>query len=215
MGVIAGSPKKDAEGTAIMYAHDRGTVAAGKWLILSSLALLVIFVVGGMANLLPDQGAAELKVVQAGRYEDYFEKPEEAQTPYDLPWITVEVPVQPDQFGGRIPQQFTMLAQSPDGWEPARAQLFRVTPDRWKERILYYPVVDAGKSPAEVEVNVPISDESYMLELYIQPVRNDRAAFNDLEGAKRQAKLESLKTNRDTIIDAIKKTGAVRVALKP
>ena len=36
---------------------------------------------------------------------------------------------------------------------------------------LYYPVVDAGKSPAEVEVNVPISDESYMLELYIQPAQ--------------------------------------------
>jgi hypothetical protein len=213
MGTIVGTAKKSTEG-AVMYAHERGTVTVGKWLMTCSLLLLLLFVTLGWARILPGVGAAELKVVHAGKYEDYFEKPKETTSPNGLPWITVDIPIRPDQFGGQIPTSVTILAESVKGWEPLRSQLFRITPDRWKDRILNYPIVDAGKTPAEIEVNVPVPDYNYVLELYLQPEGIDLQSLNKMEPADKAAKLSELELARDAAIETIKSTSAVRVSIK-
>jgi hypothetical protein len=215
MGTIVGTPKKKTTEGPVMYAHERGTVTLGKWLMVCSALLLSLFVTLGWARMLPGVGAAELKVVHAGKYEDYFSKPKETKSPDGLlPWITVDIPIRPDQFGGHIPTSFTVLVQSVDGWEPQRAQLFRITPDRWKERILNYPIVDAGKTPAEVEVNAPVPDYNYVLELYLKPEKVDLAAVNKMTPADMTAKLSELETARGKAIDAITSQSAIRVSIK-
>jgi hypothetical protein len=206
MGVIVGSPKT-AEGTA-MYAHDRGTVAVGKWFIGCSLLLLILFVGLGSANMLPGQGAEAIKVVHAEAFDE---------SPDKLPWLKLEIPVRPDQFGGRVPTSFKLLAQSNDllkkNWQPVQAQLFRITPDRWKERILEYPEIDPTTDPAEVMVvHVPVPDYVYLLELFMKPSSVDVTAFNKLDGEEKEAKLKELLTLRDGAIQEIMARGGVQLS---
>jgi hypothetical protein len=117
-------------------------------------------------------------------------------TPDGLPWLTADIPVRPDQFSGRIPSQFTMhLSFTGDlatGWQPVQAQLFRITPDKWKERIINYPLVNPSIN--SVVVSVPVPEDKYVLELYIERIPEDKKPTpdDDKDGSKTKAWLENL-----------------------
>lgn len=214
MGVVVGSHHKStAEGTA-MYAHDRGTVATGKWLLLFSTLLLVVFIKLAWANELPGMGHSPLQVTGTELYE--IVAPDDDLNK-KIPRVAMLAPVRPDQFAGRIPGRFVVQAsfngEECKKWYIADASLFRITPTQWKERVLANAIPDPGADPQEVEVSIPLPDTNYLLEMYLEPRELSDQKLSGMSDIEAEAAISKYK-DRVKVIEEIKKQGSVELKVK-
>lgn len=207
MVYITSARQKKSTSGIHLFEFDRATTHVGRWLLACTILLFGSFVGLGFAG--KWIGQAPPKLVVKGTELVAFDN--------GAPAMRLDVLARPENFGGRVPSDFTLETSLGDvagaNWSLAKLECYEVIDGR-KERVsLTTPVfTDSSVTTQAVDsvVRGIISpDSNYILELYFKPKGSDVAVYesayegmSDQERKERAQKL--VKSHQEAYVEASK-----------
>lgn len=185
----------------VEFTHDRGTVAAGRWMLFTSAIILVAFFVAGVFGQLPGQSKYVPKIM---RMRNLDEKGK-------LPRLILEVPMRPYHFGGKVPADFRLDAAVNDeqitkNWTISEAHAYIIDPMK-NEQELDSEFESAGKNRCTVSVMGAFDPKAdYFVDIYLAPAGDKKSDYSKLSAD------EKAKSHQQYVDDFIKLRDDARAA---